>query len=148
MKNWNKTRVAILIIFIAWILLLVTCYVRANADPRKPSADEMIPGHATAYCLHGITASGEETHDRICASCKDRLGCTIVLWQRLPDGSVGEYIGRYECRDTGGSPGIKGGTVIDVWKSDLDECQAFMDRVYEDGCQGKVYIQVIVPRVG
>ena len=103
---------------------------------------DYIPGYATAYHLKGITASGEYTSEGICASCKSRLGCTIELYQRLPDGSVGELIGTYICKDTGGTKGIKEGKVIDVWRPNLDECKEFMNRVYEDGCKGRVYILV------
>lgn len=100
-------------------------------------------GYATAYCVSGITASGEETRIGICAGSKDYMGKTIILYQRLPDGSIGELIGIYECLDTGGTKGIKSGTVIDVWCPDLESCQDFMDTVYEDNCKGKVYIQVV-----
>lgn len=104
---------------------------------------ELIAGYATAYKLKGITASGEEVREGICASCGSRLGDAIILYQRLPDNSVGEVIGVYECKDTGGSKAIKAGKLIDVWKPDLDACQEFMNRVYEDGCGGHVWIQVV-----
>ena len=100
-------------------------------------------GHATAYCVSGVTASGEITRDGICAGKDEWLGKTIILYQRLPGNKIGEQIGIYECLDTGGTPGLKEGKVIDVWCQDLDTCQEFMNLVYEDGCQGHVYIQVI-----
>lgn len=100
-------------------------------------------GHATAYCVSGVTASGEITRDGICAGKDEWLGKTIILYQRLPNNKIGEQIGIYECLDTGGTPGLKEGKVIDVWCQDLDTCQEFMNLVYEDGCQGHVYIQVI-----
>lgn len=104
---------------------------------------ELIAGYATAYDLTGKTASGEVTRDGICASSLDRMGAIIVLYQRLPDGKIGKCIGTYECLDTGGSEGIKKGTVIDVWKPTYDDCVDFMEEVWEDGCKGKVWIQVI-----
>lgn len=107
------------------------------------SSSFVVSGYATAYCQCGVTASGEYTRDGICAGKEEWLGKTIALYQRLPDGSVGEFIGRYELKDTGGTPGLKNGKVIDVWCPDLDSCQEFMDRVYEDGCQGKCYIFVL-----
>ena len=99
-------------------------------------------GHATAYCVSGVTASGEITRTGICAGADEYMGKLVILYQRLPDGSVGDKIGIYECLDTGGNPGIKKGEVIDVWCPDLDSCQEFMDAVYEDGCQGKIYMQI------
>lgn len=58
------------------------------------------------------------------------------MYQRLPSGAVGKMIGIYEIEDTG----AMSENVIDVWQQNS---QAFMDEVYEDGCQGKVFIQVI-----
>lgn len=107
------------------------------------SSSMILSGYATAYCQCGVTASGEYTRDGICAGKDEWLGKTIILYQRLPNNKIGEQIGIYECLDTGGTPGLKEGKVIDVWCQDLDTCQEFMNLVYEDGCQGHVYIQVI-----
>lgn len=105
----------------------------------KLSQPELIKAKATAYCLDNVTASGEWVRDGICATGNpDYFGKTIVMYQRLPDGSVGELIGIYECKDKGCAK-----TVIDVWTEDIDKAQSFMDRVYEDGCKGNIYIQVI-----
>lgn len=98
----------------------------------------LIKAHATAYCLDGMTASGTAVRKGICASGhRDWLGKTCILYQRLPDGRVGDMIGIYEIEDTGCKE-----TVIDVWCPE-DECQDFMDKVYEDGCGGHVWIQLI-----
>lgn len=102
-----------------------------------------VGGHATAYCVSGVTASGEVTRNGICAGKKEWIGKTIILYQRLPDNSVGEMIGMYECLDTGGTDGIREGRVIDVWCPDIDSCQEFMNRIYEDGCEGRCYIQIV-----
>lgn len=104
---------------------------------------EMIAGYATAYCDEGITASGEYTREGICAMKREWIGKCAIVYQRLPDNSVGEIIGIYEIKDTGGAKGIKDGKTIDVWKPDLNSCQDFMNRVYEDDCKGHVYIQLI-----
>lgn len=99
--------------------------------------------HATAYCQTGQTASGVYTRDGICAGATEYVGSVIIIYQRLPDGRVGDYIGMFECLDTGGTNGLQNGTVVDVWRPDLAACQMFMDSVYENTCQGKVYIQLI-----
>lgn len=102
-------------------------------------SDNFKPMHATAYCLDGIMANGEEVHDGACASSLPELfGETIELYQRRDDGTIGAYIGTYEVKDTGCKE-----TVIDVWCVDLAECQAFMDKVYKNGCHGQVYVYVI-----
>lgn len=100
---------------------------------------ELVEAKATAYCLQNKTASGEWVRDGICASGNpEYFGKLIIVYQRLPDGSVGELIGIYECKDKGCAK-----TVIDVWTEDIDKAQDFMDRVYEDGCKGNIYIQVL-----
>lgn len=103
--------------------------------------------HATAYCLTGITASGEQTRDGICAAKREWLGKDIYIYQKLPGGEIGKFIGKYECRDTGGTNGLKTGKVIDIWRPDLESCQEFMNLVYEDGCKGRIYIRVEDPEV-
>lgn len=102
----------------------------------------LIPARATAYCITGTTASGEYTREGICAGGSRYFGKTITIYQRLPDGSVGDKIGTYECKDKGATPGIKNNYVIDVWQEDLEHCQEFMDLVYKDGCEGKIYIHI------
>lgn len=104
--------------------------------------EQLLKVNATAYCLYGNTASGVYVHEGICAGKREWFGKDIVMYQRLPDGSVGERIGVYECCDTGGYQ-VANGINVDVWCPDMESCQAFMDRVYEDGCGGKVYIQII-----
>lgn len=113
------------------------------AISRPVRADELIKGSATAYCIDGTTASGEQTREGICASSEDRLGKYIILYKCLPDDTVGDFIGLYSCKDTGATKGIKNGTVIDVWRSNYDSCQDFMNLVYSDGCKGNVYIRII-----
>ena len=103
----------------------------------------LMKAHATAYCQSGITASGTQTRKGICAAKKEWIGKTIVIYQRLPGDKIGNMIGIYECLDTGGTEGIKTGKVIDIWEPDLEGCQEFMNKVYEDGCKGKVYIQIV-----
>lgn len=138
-----KKRLGLLLALVIFSVA-VTPYVNANANSMADEVTlaDVIPGHATAYCLQGITYSGQEVRDGICAGSDLYFGKTVILYQRLPNGDIGEVIGYYECLDKGSGRGIKNGKVIDVWCSDMDACQEFMNRVYEDGCQGKVYIQV------
>jgi len=127
----------------AIILFISVVYLSVSSILVQASEPVLKKAYATAYCQTGQTSSGSYTRDGICAGAKEYSGCMIVVYKRLPDGSIGEYIGTYECLDTGGTKGLKSGTVVDIWKPDLNACQSFMDQVYEDGCQGKVYIQII-----
>lgn len=117
------------------LLILLTCRecVKAHSDDIPFARAE-----ATAYVIKGITSSGAETRTGICASSRaEWQGKTLALYQRNGD-ELGEFIGYYECLDSGCHI-----NVIDVWCSDMNEAQAFMDRVYENGCNGHIYVQVI-----
>lgn len=105
---------------------------------------KLIKGYATAYNgPSDTTCTGDKVREGICGGCKAYLGKTIILYQRLPDDEVGQIIGIYECLDTGtGTEGFQQGKVIDVWCPE-DELQDFMNRVYEDDCHGKVWIEVL-----
>lgn len=97
---------------------------------------ELIKKRATAYNLTGKTCTGKEVREGLAASSdKSLIGKTIIMYQRLPGNEVGEIIGIYEIEDTGDMSEH----VIDVWSN---VPQSFMDRVYEDGCEGKVFIQI------
>ena len=114
------------------LISLSACSMTAQA-----TEPELIPKRATAYDLQGTTCTGKQVRDGIAASTeKYMIGKTIAMYQRLPSGSVGKLIGIYEVEDTG----AMSTNVIDVWASDS---QAFMNEVYKDGCEGKVFIQVI-----
>lgn len=117
-------------------ILVILVSLKSSAADNQP---QLIKMKSTAYCLDGITASGQYVRKGICA-CGDRalFGKTVVVYQRLPDNKIGDIIGIYEVLDTGCAS-----TVIDVWCQDLDACQEYMNRVYEDGCKGRVYVQVI-----
>lgn len=104
-------------------------------DPQPP----MPKMYATAYCLQGKTYTGHKVRKGIAATGdKSLVGKTVIVYQRLPDGSMGDYIGLYEILDTGCSQ-----HVLDVWCPTLEECKAFMDAVYQNGAQGKVYCRFI-----
>ena len=104
----------------------------------------LIKGFATAYNgPSDHTYTGKPVHEGICGGCEAYIGKTIILYQRLPGDQIGEVFGIYECEDTGpGTDGFREGRVIDVWQP-KDQLQEFMNRVYEDGCKGKVWIQVL-----
>ena len=142
LEQWEITQIRGIHILNSLLLSYILA-LSLTASSVDLSSSMILSGYATAYCQCGVTASGEITHDGICAGKEEWLGKTIILYQRLPDNEIGDQIGIYECLDTGGTPGLKEGRVIDVWCQDLDTCQDFMNLVYEDGCQGHVYIQVI-----
>lgn len=84
-------------------------------------------------------ANGEEVRTGACAvNDKNLIGKTLVMYQRKSDGTVGDVIGIYEICDTGCKEGV-----VDVWMPTLEQCQEFMNLVYEDGCKGKIFYQIV-----
>lgn len=115
------------------VLLMATCLTGFDFchDP-QPSMPKM---HATAYCLKGKTYTGHQVRKGIAATGdKSLVGKTVLVYQRLPDGTMGDYVGIYEVLDTGCKEGV-----LDIWCEDLDACQDFMDTVYKNGAKGRVY---------
>lgn len=129
-------------------LLALVIAVQALLSPFSVCAydnqPELIKGFVTAYNgPTNTTCLGVKCRKGICGGCKDYLGKTIVLYQRLPDDKIGDIIGIYECLDTGnGTESFQQGKVIDVWQPE-EELQDFVNLTYEDGCQGKVFIQIL-----
>ena len=123
----------VLIISAALIALTgFTSYAEEN-DP------QLLKMRATAYCLQGTTYTGKQVREGICATGNKALvGKTVVLYQRLPDDGIGDYIGTYEVEDTGCNE-----HVIDVWCEDLEKCQEFMNEVYTENCKGKIWVLVV-----
>ena len=124
-------------------LLIVMCSAGFTSYG-KDEQPELIKGYATAY--NGPTDhtyTGKPVHKGICGGCQAYIGKTIILYQRLPGDEIGPYLGVWECEDTGpGTDGFREGRVIDCWMPE-DELQDFMDLVYSNGAQGKVWIEVI-----
>ena len=104
----------------------------------------LIKGFATAYNGPSeYTCTGNRVRKGICGGCQAYLGKTIILYQRLPGDEIGQILGIFECEDTGpGTEGFQQGRVIDVWCPE-DECQDFMDLLYTNGAQGRVFIQIL-----
>ena len=92
----------------------------------------------TVYCLDGKTCTGKEVRKGICATGrKEWIGKTAILYERLPNDRLGDMIGIFEIEDSGCNE-----HVIDVWMPE-DEVKKFAERTYEDGCDGKVFVDVI-----
>lgn len=121
------------------LLSLLIIFPKIPAYAAEPELQMM---RATAYIgPTDTTYSGKPVYRGIAGANKRHVGQTAIVYQRLPNNKIGKIIGIYEVEDTGDTPGINNDNVIDIWCPDLDECQYFMEKVYEDGCQGKVYVQ-------
>lgn len=102
-------------------------------------AKELIKGRATVYTLNGTTKMGTDTCYGVCATGnKDLLGKYVILYQRLPDNSKGDVIGIYRVEDTGCKK-----EVIDIWCPNDMYKDMIINKTYENGCSGKIWIDVI-----
>lgn len=131
-------------IVIGIAVILATCSI-GFISYGKDEQPELIKGYATAYNgPSDTTCTGDKVRKGICGGCKDYIGKTIILYQRLPGDEVGQILGIWECLDTGpGTEGFQQGKVIDVYCPTLEECQEFMDLIYTNGAKGRVWIQII-----
>ena len=74
------------------------------------------PVRITGYCLQGVTASGEEVREGICAYRPEDIGKTAVIYDARQ-----QIIGIYDILDTGGEL-IRNGEVIDIWFPTKTDC--------------------------
>lgn len=124
------------LIIILISIILISYSIKINANIEQP---ELIKMRSTAYILKGKTSSGQEVREGICAvGNPSYFGKTIIVYQRLPHNKLGKCLGIFEALDTGCNE-----YVIDVWFETLDEAQNWMDKVYDNNCNGKIFIQVL-----
>lgn len=88
--------------------------------------------HTTAYILKGTTATGGSTRPGICA-CNTHLGEVAIIYTL-----DGDYLGMYEVTDTGSSPGLVAGRVVDVWRANRTQAENYM-RI----TGGQVYVRFV-----
>ena len=114
------------------VLMGILLIAKGAGEPGKVDTSGMQLMHTTAYCLHGVTATGGTTRRGI-AACNTHVGDIAVIYS-----TDGKYLGTYEITDTGGTEGLQRGTVIDVWKCNYTQCESWMKLT-----NGKVYVQWI-----
>ena len=131
------------LVLLVLVIFFLTPSIQVKATNEMGGDVDLIKMHATAYCIEGKTYSGKHTRRGIAAASKEYIGKTALVYQRLPGDEVGDLIGIYEIEDTGGTEGLTSGNVIDIWCPDLDACQEFMNTVYEDGCKGRVWVEIV-----
>lgn len=121
-----------------------------SADVSAKEFEEPEVIRCTCYCEHGKTVTGAVTDYGIISGKKEWLGCVAELHRINEDGSIGQFIGFFEFKDTGAgmdSDGdgygdtIKNGKSVDVWVDSLDEAymwrDAYGDYVYMKIIKGK-----------
>ena len=95
-------------------IVVLVCFLFVPATVHA----EAQPVRITAYCLDGITASGEHPREGICAYRKEDLGKTARIYN-----ADGELLGEFLIADTGKKGGaIRKGLTVDIWKPTRAEC--------------------------
>lgn len=138
-------RVLAACILASMFIIPVEVHAESKSDTDNLYMDPF-PILTTAYCDYGVTKSGVTVRPGICAGKKEWLGLTVIAYERLDDGSIGEMLGIWECLDTGfgadsdgnGIGSIQEGKVIDMYFPTYDECEDWMKKT-----KGKLYIQLI-----
>lgn len=118
----------ILILFVAWVgSLFGLCVTASQEDYTIDEADFEQPTYfeveATAYCDGEVCCRGEIPRWGICAGKPEWYGNIIALYES-DNGKIGEFIGYFECLDTGGER-IKNGEVIDIFNPSREWCLQF-----------------------
>lgn len=123
--------------------------MRAEEDVeriRNAEAGEAFPILTTAYCHGRVTATGSELRQGICAVRKEWIGKTALVWECKDSDTMGEFLGFWECLDTGfgadldgdGMGSIQEGRVIDMYFPTSEEVQEWMEIT-----GGRVYVMLI-----
>lgn len=145
MKKRKKMAAVILAMAVLWTGLPV----RAEEDAERircAEAGEVFSMLTTAYDHGGVTAAGRPTRRGICAVRKEWIGKTALVWRRTDSDTMGEFLGFWECLDTGfgadsdgdGIGSIQEGRVIDMYFPTQEEVQEWMEVT-----GGRVYVQLI-----
>lgn len=100
----------------------------------------------TGYCHGNITATGVKPRVGICAVRSEWIGKTALVWQCNEDGMQGDFLGFWECLDTGfgadsdgdGIGSIQEGRVVDMYFPTMEQVEEWMELT-----GGRIYIQLL-----
>lgn len=99
--------------------MAMTVYADKGYDDGK-----LIPMEATAYCYGTTRCDGEPVRTGVCAGKPEWYGKVAAVYEDA-GGYPGEFLGYYECLDTGGDERIRNGTVLDIYNPDREWCIRF-----------------------
>lgn len=140
----KRLRIAVIVLSIL-VFLTVRAQGAAASDQKLPDGMKKI--RCSCYIEHGNTATGCYTRKEIAAGRVEDFYKVAAIYSIAEDGSIGDFLGYYEFRDTGAgmdSDGdgigdtIRTGKSIDVWQPSMDSAKAWI-RKYGD----YVYIMII-----
>lgn len=128
------------------LILTVMLIAGSALNVKAANLEEPFKMYTTAYCQGTTTYSGVPVRAGICAVKKEWIDKCAIVYKCEPDGSRGDFLGYWECLDTGfggdadedGVGSIEAGKVIDMYFPTLEECRDWMKLT-----DGKVYVQLI-----
>jgi hypothetical protein len=124
-------------------IAIIACIFSIGATRYEPHQEEIdfagqgfVKMSATAYCVGHHTADGSAVFEGGCASSLDHIGDVAIVYTL-----DNEFLGYLICNDTGKEGGgVRAGKVLDVYKPDMDACQAYMEKI---GKSQKVWVKWI-----
>lgn len=143
-----KMKRMIVLILVAAVLW-TSPKVHAEEDTQriaKAEAGEAFRILTTGYCHGDITATGTAPREGICAVRSEWIGKLALVWKCNEDGTQGEFIGFWECLDTGfgadsdgdGIGSIQEGRVVDMYFPTMEQVTGWMELT-----GGRIYIQLL-----
>lgn len=113
----------VLLIIISTLIISTPCYADTTKPESQPNLEDFRKMTLTCYLPTGNkTASGIVPHYGIAAAKREWIGKTALVYERTEDNEMGEFIGKFDIQDTGGSRGIKNGNVIDIFCETREDC--------------------------
>lgn len=102
------------------IYLPLAPYEEPTSDDaiEESKVPERVKMRCTVYTGGGITKSGKKVREGYIASNNSNLGRVALLYTE-----DGEFIGAFECEDTGSAHWLKDGTAIDVYRESKSGCK-------------------------
>lgn len=134
---------------LAAAVLWTSLPVKAQEDAeriRRVEEEQVIRMLTTAYHHGSTTAAGNHPRRGICAVRREWVGKTALVWKCMDDDAMGEFLGIWECLDTGfgadsdgdGMGSIQEGRVIDMYFPTPEEVAEWMEVT-----GGRVYVQLV-----
>lgn len=136
-------------LFLAAAVMWTSMPVRAQEDLeriRLAEEGQVFRMLTTAYHHGTATVTGARPRRGICAVRREWVGKTALVWKRNNSDTIGEFLGIWECLDTGfgadsdgdGIGSIQEGWVIDMYFPTQEEVDEWMTVT-----GGRVYVQLV-----
>lgn len=143
----KRKRMTALILAAAVLWTSLTAYAQEDTQRiAKAEAGEPFRILTTGYYHGDVTATGTAPREGICAVRSEWIGKTALVWKCNEDGTQGEFLGFWECLDTGfgadsdgdGIGSIQEGRVVDMYFPTMEQVTEWMELT-----GGRIYIQLL-----